>query len=100
MGTVNWGHGRCADSLIPARASTVIFWALAEIQKTDEFLVYPLLRDQATPRTFEIVRRLHGGMLEWAHEDKNPRLVDPEEIRSGEESNFAVNEALEFRRNC
>ena len=87
MGTVNWGYGRCTDSLIPARASTVIFGPLPEIQKTNEFLVYPLLRDQGNSAYVRDTGRLHGGMLEWGfYEDKNPRLVDPEEIGDPEKS--------------
>ena len=73
--------------LSPLEHPLLFFGPLPEIQKTDEFLVYPLLRDQGNSAYVRDTGRLHGGMLEWGfYEDKNPRLVDPGEIGDPEKS--------------
>ena len=47
----------------------------------------PLLRDQGNSAYVRDTGRLHGGMLEWGfYEDKNPRLVDPEDIGNPEKT--------------
>ena len=73
--------------LSPLEHPLLFFGPLPEIQKTDEFLVYPLLRDQGNSAYVRDTGRLHGGMLEWGfYEDKNPRLIDPKEIGDPEKS--------------
>jgi hypothetical protein len=58
-----------------------------EAQDAKDFLVYPLLRDQGNSAYVRDTGRLHGGMLEWGfYEDKNPRLVDPEDIGNPEKT--------------
>jgi len=65
----------------------LFFGPLPEIQGTDELLVYPLLRDQGNSAYVRDTGRLHGGMLEWGYyEDKEPRLVDPEDIGNPEKT--------------
>ena len=67
--------------LMPVEHPLLFFGPLPEIQGTDELLVYPLLRDQGNSAYVRDTGRLHGGMLEWGfYEDKDPRLVDPEDI--------------------
>ena len=63
--------------LMPVEHPLLFFGPLPEIQ----LLVYPLLRDQGNSAYVRDTGRLHGGMLEWGfYEDKEPRLVDPEDI--------------------
>jgi glycine cleavage system aminomethyltransferase T len=65
----------------------LFFGPLPEIQGTKELLVYPLLRDQGNSAYVRDTGRLHGGMLEWGfYEDKEPRLVDPEDIGNPEKT--------------
>ena len=67
--------------LMPVEHPLLFFGPLPEIQGTEELLVYPLLRDQGNSAYVRDTGRLHGGMLEWGfYEDKEPRLVDPEDI--------------------
>jgi glycine cleavage system aminomethyltransferase T len=67
--------------LMPVEHPLLFFGPLPEIQGTEELLVYPLLRDQGNSAYIRDTGRLHGGMLEWGfYEDKEPRLVDPEDI--------------------
>ena len=67
--------------LMPVEHPLLFFGPLTEIQGTKELLVYPLLRDQGNSAYVRDTGRLHGGMLEWGYyEDKEPRLVDPEDI--------------------
>jgi hypothetical protein len=65
----------------------LFFGPLPEAQGAEDFLVYPLLRDQGNSAYVRDTGRLHGGMLEWGYyEDKNPRLVDPEDIGNPEKT--------------
>ena len=49
--------------------------------------MYPLLRDQGNSAYVRDTGRLHGGMLEWGYyEDKDPRLVEPEDIGNPEKT--------------
>ena len=67
--------------LMPVEHPLLFFGPLPEIQGTDELLVYPLLRDQGNSAYVRDTGRLHGGMLEWGYyEDKEPRMVDPDDI--------------------
>ena len=67
--------------LMPLEHPLLFFGPLPEAQGAEDFLVYPLLRDQGNSAYVRDTGRLHGGMLEWGfYEDKNPRLVDPEDI--------------------
>ncbi|MDA9675955.1 FAD-dependent oxidoreductase [Pseudomonadota bacterium] len=67
--------------LMPVEHPLLFFGPLPEIQGTEELLVYPLLRDQGNSAYVRDTGRLHGGMLEWGfYEDKEPRLVDPDDI--------------------
>ena len=73
--------------LSPVEHPLLFFGPLPEIQGTEEFLVYPLLRDQGNSAYVRDTGRLHGGMLEWGfYEDKEPRLVDPEDIGNPEKT--------------
>ena len=65
----------------------LFFGPLPEEQGAEDFLVYPLLRDQGNSAYVRDTGRLHGGMLEWGYyEDKEPRLVDPEDIGNPEKT--------------
>ena len=67
--------------LMPVEHPLLFFGPLPEAQGTEDFLVYPLLRDQGNSAYVRDTGKLHGGMLEWGfYEDKEPRLVDPEDI--------------------
>ena len=67
--------------LMPVEHPLLFFGPYEEIQGTEEMLVYPLLRDQGNSAYVRDTGKFHGGMLEWGfYEDKNPRLVDPEDI--------------------
>ena len=67
--------------LMPVEHPLLFFGPYEEIQDTQEMLVYPLLRDQGNSAYVRDTGKFHGGMLEWGfYEDKNPRLVDPEDI--------------------
>ena len=67
--------------LMPVEHPLLFFGPYEEIQDTEEMLVYPLLRDQGNSAYVRDTGKFHGGMLEWGYyEDKNPRLVDPEDI--------------------
>ncbi len=67
--------------LMPVEHPLLFFGPYKEIQDTEEMLVYPLLRDQGNSAYVRDTGKFHGGMLEWGYyEDKNPRLVDPEDI--------------------
>jgi len=67
--------------LMPVEHPLLFFGPYEEIQNTEEMLVYPLLRDQGNSAYVRDTGKFHGGMLEWGYyEDKNPRLVDPEDI--------------------
>ena len=73
--------------LAPVEHPLLFFGPLPQIQGTDEFLVYPLLRDQGNSAYVRDTGRLHGGMLEWGfYEDKEPRIVDPEDIGNPEKT--------------
>ena len=73
--------------LMPVEHPLLFFGPLPEIQGTKELLVYPLLRDQGNSAYVRDTGRLHGGMLEWGfYEDKEPRLVDPEDIGNPEKT--------------
>ncbi len=67
--------------LMPVEHPLLFFGPYEEIQDTEEMLVFPLLRDQGNSAYVRDTGKFHGGMLEWGYyEDKNPRLVDPEDI--------------------
>ena len=67
--------------LMPVEHPLLFFGPYEEIQDTEEMLVYPLLRDQGNSAYVRDTGKFHGGMLEWGYyEDKNTRLVDPEDI--------------------
>ena len=67
--------------LMPLEHPLLFFGPYEDIQETEEMLVYPLLRDQGNSAYVRDTGKFHGGMLEWGfYEDKNPRLVDPEDI--------------------
>ena len=67
--------------LMPVEHPLLFFGPYEKIQDTEEMLVYPLLRDQGNSAYVRDTGKFHGGMLEWGYyEDKNPRLVDPEDI--------------------
>ena len=67
--------------LMPVEHPLLFFGPFEEIQDTEEMLVHPLLRDQGNSAYVRDTGKFHGGMLEWGfYEDKNPRLVDPEDI--------------------
>ena len=67
--------------LMPVEHPLLFFGPYEEIQDTEEMLVYPLLRDQGNSAYVRDTGKFHGGMLEWGfYEDKNPSLVDPEDI--------------------
>ena len=67
--------------LMPVEHPLLFFGPYEEIQDTEEMLVHPLLRDQGNSAYVRDTGKFHGGMLEWGfYEDKNPRLVDPEDI--------------------
>ena len=67
--------------LMPVEHPLLFFGQYEEIQDTEEMLVHPLLRDQGNSAYVRDTGKFHGGMLEWGYyEDKNPRLVDPEDI--------------------
>ena len=67
--------------LMPVEHPLLFFGPYEDIQGTEEMLVYPLLRDQGNSAYVRDTGKFHGGMLEWGYyEDKNPRLVDPEDI--------------------
>ena len=73
--------------LMPLEHPLLFFGPLPEAQDAKDFLVYPLLRDQGNSAYVRDTGRLHGGMLEWGfYEDKNPRLVDPEDIGNPEKT--------------
>ena len=73
--------------LMPVEHPLLFFGPLPDIQGTDELLVYPLLRDQGNSAYVRDTGRLHGGMLEWGYyEDKEPRLVDPQDIGNPEKT--------------
>ena len=76
-----------AVPLMPLEHPLLFFGPLPEAQDATDFLVYPLLRDQGNSAYVRDTGRLHGGMLEWGfYEDKNPRLVDPEDIGNPEKT--------------
>ncbi|NCX29298.1 MAG: FAD-dependent oxidoreductase, partial [Rhodobacterales bacterium] len=73
--------------LMPLEHPLLFFGPLPEAQGSQEFLVYPLMRDQGNSAYVRDTGRLHGGMLEWGfYEDKEPRLVDPEDIGNPEKT--------------
>ena len=73
--------------LMPLEHPLLFFGPLPEAQGAEDFLIYPLLRDQGNSAYVRDTGRLHGGMLEWGfYEDKNPRLVDPEDIGNPEKT--------------
>ena len=73
--------------LMPLEHPLLFFGPLPEAQDAEDFLIYPLLRDQGNSAYVRDTGRLHGGMLEWGfYEDKNPRLVDPEDIGNPEKT--------------
>ena len=73
--------------LMPVEHPLLFFGPLPEAQETEDFLVYPLLRDQGNSAYVRDTGKLHGGMLEWGfYEDKEPRIVDPEDIGNPEKT--------------
>ena len=67
--------------LSPVEHPLLFFGPFPQAQGAEDFLVYPLLRDQGNSAYVRDTGRLHGGMLEWGYyEDKEPRLVDAEDI--------------------
>src|SRR6056300_1340188 len=73
--------------LMPLEHPLLFFGPLPEAQDAKDFLVYPLLRDQGNSAYVRDTGRLHGGMLEWGfYENKNPRLVDTEDIGNPEKT--------------
>ena len=73
--------------LMPLEHPLLFFGPLPDAQGSQEFLVYPLMRDQGNSAYVRDTGRLHGGMLEWGfYEDKEPRLVDPEDIGNPEKT--------------
>src|SRR6056300_241588 len=73
--------------LMPLEHPLLSLGPLPEAQGAEDFLVYPLLRDQGNSAYVRDTGRLHGGMLEWGfYEDKEPRLVDPEDIGNPEKT--------------
>ena len=87
-----WGplmgkKARVPVPLMPLEHPLLFFGPLPEAQGAEDFLVYPLLRDQGNSAYVRDTGRLHGGMLEWGfYEDKEPRLVDPEDIGNPEKT--------------
>ncbi len=73
--------------LSPVEHPLLFFGPLPQAQDAEDFLVYPLLRDQGNSAYVRDTGRLHGGMLEWGYyEDKEPRLVDAEDIGNPEKT--------------
>ena len=73
--------------LSPVEHPLLFFGPLPQAQGAEDFLVYPLLRDQGNSAYVRDTGRLHGGMLEWGYyEDKEPRLVDAEDIGNPEKT--------------
>ena len=73
--------------LMPVEHPLLFFGPLPEAQGAEDFLVYPLMRDQGNSAYVRDTGRLHGGMLEWGYyEDKEPRMVDPEDIGNPEKT--------------
>ena len=73
--------------LMPVEHPLLFFGPLPQAQGAEDFLVYPLLRDQGNSAYVRDTGRLHGGMLEWGYyEDKEPRMVDPADIGNPEKT--------------
>ena len=73
--------------LMPVEHPLLFFGPLPEAQGADDFLVYPLMRDQGNSAYVRDTGKLHGGMLEWGfYEDKKPRLVEAEDIGNPEKT--------------
>ena len=73
--------------LSPVEHPLLFFGPLPQAQGVEDFLVYPLLRDQGNSAYVRDTGRLHGGMLEWGfYEYKEPRLVDAEDIGNPEKT--------------
>ncbi|KPK35668.1 MAG: dehydrogenase [Betaproteobacteria bacterium SG8_40] len=67
--------------LWPIEHPLLFFGPLESIQGTDEYLVYPLLRDPGNSAYVRDTGRAEGGMLEWGYyEPHEPRLVDASDI--------------------
>jgi glycine cleavage system aminomethyltransferase T/glycine/D-amino acid oxidase-like deaminating enzyme len=67
--------------LSPVEHPLLFFGPLEEIQQTQEYIVYPLLRDQGNSAYARDTGRSEGGLLEWGYyEEKEPRLVDASDI--------------------
>jgi len=67
--------------LWPIEHPLLFFGPLESIQGTDQYLVYPLLRDMGNSAYVRDTGRSEGGMLEWGYyEQHEPRLVDASDI--------------------
>ena len=67
--------------LWPVEHPLLFFGPLDSIQGSEEYLVYPLFRDQGNSAYVRDTGRVEGGMLEWGYyEEHKPRLVDTRDI--------------------
>jgi glycine cleavage system aminomethyltransferase T len=73
--------------LWPIEHPLLFFGPLESIQGTDQFLVYPLLRDLGNSAYVRDTGKSEGGMLEWGYyEPHEPRLVDSSDIGNPEKT--------------
>ncbi len=73
--------------LWPIEHPLLFFGPLESIQGTDEYLVYPLLRDMGNSAYVRDTGKSEGGMLEWGYyEQHKPRLVDASDIGNPEKT--------------
>ncbi len=73
--------------LWPIEHPLLFFGPLDSIQGTDEYLVYPLLRDMGNSAYVRDTGKSEGGMLEWGYyEQYKPRLVDASDIGNPEKT--------------
>ncbi len=73
--------------LWPIEHPLLFFGPLESIQGTDEYLVYPLLRDMGNSAYVRDTGKSEGGMLEWGYyEQYKPRLVDASDIGNPEKT--------------
>jgi glycine cleavage system aminomethyltransferase T/glycine/D-amino acid oxidase-like deaminating enzyme len=77
--------------LWPIEHPLLFFGPLEEIQGTDEYLVYPLLRDMGNSAYVRDTGRSEGGMLEWGYyEPFEPRLVDAADIGNPDKTRLSA----------
>jgi glycine cleavage system aminomethyltransferase T/glycine/D-amino acid oxidase-like deaminating enzyme len=76
--------------LSPIEHPLLFFGPLESIQGTDQYLVYPLLRDMGNSAYVRDTGRVEGGMLEWGYyEQHKPRLVDAGDIGNPEKTRLS-----------